>query len=147
MGNNIIQLKQINREEIEYLIRNLEGFEKSKALKQGLRDAGKVFQAGGRSRLKGRLKTDTGNLVKSFNTRVKRRKPGVLVGFTKKGAHAHLVDRGTDKRYWKTKTQKYVGKAKANYFWTETEQSDYPKAIDKLYVGIEKAVERINSRR
>jgi hypothetical protein len=33
-----------------------------------------------------------------------------------------------------------------NAFWGDTESQDYPKAMDKLYEGIEKAVNRINNR-
>lgn len=151
MSNNLIQLRQINREEIEYLIRNLNDFDKDKAIKQGLRDSGKVFETGGKSRLKSRLKSGskgvTGNLLKSFKTRVKRNKLGALIGFTKKGSHAHLIDKGTNNRYWKTKKRKYVGKNTPNLFWTDTKELDYPKAMNKVYDGIEKAINKISSRR
>lgn len=151
--NNFIEIRHINREEIEYLIRNLEDFEKDKALKGGLRSAGKVFLSGGKSRLKQSMKSGsrgvTGNLLRSFYVRVKKSKPGVLIGFKQGkdgGSHAHLIDRGTNKRYWKTKKRKYVGRVVATNFWSDTEVQDYPEAMDQLYSGIQRAVNRISNR-
>ncbi|MBF0577737.1 hypothetical protein [Dysgonomonas sp. GY617] len=151
--NNVIEIKQIDRGTINYLVRNLDDFGKDKAIKKGLGDAGKVFEKGGKGRLKRSMKSGsrgvTGNLLRSFNVRVKKSKPGVLVGFKQGkdgGSHAHLVDMGTTDRYWKTKSHKYVGKVKANHFWTDTEEQDYPKALETLYDGIERAVNRINNR-
>lgn len=151
--NNFIQIRHINKEDIDTLLRNLNDFEKDTAVKGGLKSAGNVFATGGKSRLRKRMKSSTGvtgNLLKSFQVRVKRSKPGVLIGFKQGkegGSHAHLIDRGTNKRYWKTKGRKYVGRVTATRFWSDTEAQDYPKAMDKLYMGIEKAVNRINNRR
>lgn len=152
--NNFIEIRHINREEVDYLVRNLKDFEKDKAVKGGLQSAGKVFLSGGKSRLRRSMKSGsrgvTGNLLRSFQVRVKRSKPGVLIGFKQGkegGSHAHLVDKGTSNRYWKTRTRKYVGSVKATNFWSDTEAQDYPKAMDSLYIGIEKAANRINSRR
>nr|DAM03165.1 MAG TPA: hypothetical protein [Caudoviricetes sp.] len=152
--NNFIEIKHINEGEVNYLVRNLEDFEKDKAIKSGLIGAGQVFRSGGRSRLRRTMKSGnrgvTGNLLRSFIVKAKRNKPGVLTGFKQGvggGSHAHLVDRGTAERYLKKKNNKSVGKVKPSFFWTDTESQDYPKAIDKLYDGIERAVERINNRR
>lgn len=151
--SSIFQIRQINREEINFLIQNLNDFEKDTALKGGLKAAGNTFMQGGKSRLKRRMKSGstgiTGNLLRSFQVRVKRNKPGVLIGFkqgNEGGSHASLIDRGTKDRYWKTKKRKYVGRVLPSLFWTDTETMDYPKAMDKLYLGIEKAVSRISSR-
>lgn len=151
--NNFIEIRHINKSEVEYLVRNLQDFEKDKALKGGLQSAGKVFEAGGKSRLKRSMKSGsrgvTGNLLRSFQVKVKRHKPGVLIGFKQgkdSGSHAHLVDRGTKQRYWKTKKQKNVGRVVPNNFWGDTESQDYPKAMDSLYIGIGKAVNRISNR-
>lgn len=151
--NNFIEIRHINHEEVDYLIRNLEDFEKDKAVKVGLKSAGKVFLSGGKSRLRQSMKSGsrgvTGNLLRSFKIKVKRSKPGVLIGFKQGkegGSHAHLIDRGTNKRYWKTRKRKYVGSVVATRFWSDTEAQDYPKAMDHLYMGIERAVNRINNR-
>lgn len=160
--NNFIEIRQIDRDAVSHLVRNLEDFEKDKAIKSGLGDAGNVFKTGGKSRLKRRMKSGskgvTGNLMRSFHVRVKKGKPGVLIGFkqgTGGGSHSHLVDRGTDERYWKARNyknkqgtyRKSTGRGIGNAFWIDTESQDHPKAMDKLYVGIERAVNRISSRR
>lgn len=151
--NNFIEIRHINREDVDYLVRNLKDFEKDKAVRGGLQSAGKVFLSGGKSRLRQSMKSGsrgvTGNLLRSFHVRVKRSKPGVLIGFKQGkegGSHAHLIDKGTNQRYWKTKKRKYVGRVVATNFWSDTEAQDYPKAMDQLYMGIERAVNRINSR-
>lgn len=149
--NKLFEIRQINRDEVNYLVRRLENFEKDKAIKYGLQSAGNVFKVGGKARLRSRRKRKgTGNLARSFIVRVKRSKPGVLIGFRQGkggGSHAHLVDKGTDKRYWKTKSKKYVGIMPANRFWSDTESQDSPKAMNELYNGIEKAANRITERR
>ncbi|WP_018109824.1 HK97 gp10 family phage protein [Bacteroides propionicifaciens] len=149
--DNMIKVKPINKDEIAYLVRSLENLEKDKAIKGGLSAAGKVLATRGRSRLRKRMKSGsrgvTGNLLKSLIVRVKKKKPGVLIGFKSSGPHAHLVDRGTKERYWKTKSKKSVGLVKPNRFWSDTEAMDYPAAIDKLYIGIERAVDKISNRR
>lgn len=144
----MIEVKQIDVDNINYLIRELTEFEKNKTIKRGLLDAGKVFQAGGKTRLRQRLsngKGRTGHLLNSFQIRVKKNKAGVLTGFNGGGRHSHLVDRGTKQRF--TKSGENRGKMPANRFWSDTESMDYPKAIDKLFLGLEKAIEKINNRR
>lgn len=150
----MIEVRQINKADIEFLVRNLRDFEKDKAIRVGLREAGNIFKSGGHKRLKSRMKSGdkgvSGNLLKSFNVRLKRRKLGMLVGFNQGkvgGSHAHLVDKGTVKRFWKTKSRKSVGQVIGNHFWYDTRSEDNPRAIDKLYTGIEEAVARITQRR
>lgn len=150
--NKFFEIKLIDRDNVNYLIRNLEDFEKDKAVRGGLSSAGSVFLSGGKSRLKSRMKSGSkgvkGNLLRSFQVRVKKNKPGVLIGFKQGvggGSHAHLVDKGTNERFW-IKKRKSTGRMPANRFWSDTEAQDYPKAMDKLYMGIEKAVNRINNR-
>jgi hypothetical protein len=152
-NDNWIQVTQIETDSMLYLIRNLENFEKDKAIRKGLGAAGAYLMSAGRTRLKRSMKSGsrgvTGNLLRSFKVRVKKWKPGVLVGFQQGeggGSHAHLVDRGTDERFWKTKSHKSTGRVIGNAFWSDTEAQDYPKAIDKIYEGIERAVNRVNNR-
>ena len=150
--NNLFEIHPINKDEINYLVRNLEDFEKDRAIKDGLKAAGNVFKVGGKERLRSRRKgKGTGNLARSFIVRVKRNKPGVLIGFKQGmdgGSHSHLVDRGTNERFYKTKKGKNrsTGKVIGNLFWSDTESQDYPKAANELYNGIEKAVTRISNR-
>ncbi|MCI1681444.1 MAG: hypothetical protein LKI39_02685 [Bacteroides sp.] len=86
--------------------------------------------------------------MSSFKSLVYRRYPGALVGFYRGpggGNHAHLVDRGTRKRpHPRTGTS---GIMPGNHFWTETFEQDSGKAKDKVLIGIQGCVNRINNRR
>lgn len=101
----MIKVSVVDRENVQYLVRNLEDFEKDKAVKSGLRAASNVFRVKGRSNLRSRLLhhgKQTNHLMNSFTTKVKRNKLGALAGFDRPGGnHAHLVDRGTKRRYTK----------------------------------------------
>jgi hypothetical protein len=150
--NNIIEIRQIDRGAIDYLVRNLENFESDRAIKSGLKAAGNIFASGGKNRLRQRMKCGsrgfTGNLLGSFQVRVKKSRPGVLAGFRQGkggGSHSYLIDRGTNERFW-DKNGKSTGRVTGNSFWSDTEAQDNPKAINKLYEGIERAVNRINNR-
>lgn len=157
-----IQIKMIDREAILFLVQELEDFEKDKALRSGLAAAANVFKVGGRRRLRQRMKNPlgkTGNLLRSFTTRVKKSKPGALSGFKggkEGGPHAKWLDKGTQERFYYTKKnhrKKSVGKIPGMasgfqlHFWDTTRNQDYPKAVDALYKGVERAVQRINDRR
>lgn len=144
----MIEVKQIDRENIQYLVDNLEDFEKDKAIKSGLRSAVNVFRVKGRANLRSRLLhhgKQTNHLMNSFTNRVKRNKLGALAGFDRPGGnHAHLVDAGTKIR--KTKDGINRGVMPANFFWSDTKTSEEDKAMNALYQGVQKAVQRINSR-
>ena len=114
----MIQVPTIDRENIQYLIRNLEDFEKDKAVKSGLRAAVNVFRVKGRSNL----------------------------GFERPGGnHSHLVDQGTKKRY--TNTGKSRGSMPGNRFWNDAGHTEENRAMQAIYQGVQKAVQRINERR
>ncbi|MEG0464650.1 hypothetical protein [Bacteroides sp.] len=147
-----IEIRVIDREAMIHLVQGLENFEKDKALQSGLRAGATVFQRGGMRRLKQRMKNPKGvkgNLLRSFTVRVKRSKLGALSGFKygdNGGGHSWLLDMGTDKRSHK-KTGKSTGVGPALRYWTDTREQDYPTAINKMYDGIERAVNRITGRR
>lgn len=143
----MIEVKQIDIDNINDLVRELTEFEKNKAIRSGLLAAGQVLKAGGKKRLSERLsngKGHTGHLLNSFQVRVKKNKAGVLTGFNGGGRHSHLVDKGTKERFLKSGESR--GKMPANRFWSDTESMDSKKAIDKLFIGLEKAIEKINNR-
>lgn len=150
----MIQIRTIDRENIIYLVDRLETFEKDKAIKSGLRAAVNVFRVRGRSNLRSRLLhhgKQTGHLMNSFTTRVKRNKLGALAGFDRPGGnHSHLVDAGTKVRTTTGKKSVRAGVSRglmpANRFWGDAKVSEEKKAMDALYAGIERAVQRINDR-
>ena len=144
----MIEIKQIDQENIQYLVNSLGDFEKDKAIKSGLRSAVNVFRVKGRANLRSRLLhrgKQTNHLMNSFTNRVKRNRLGALVGFDRPGGnHSHLVDSGTKVR--KTKSGANRGIMPANYFWSDTKVSEESKAMNALYQGVQRAVQRINNR-
>ena len=144
----MIEVKQIDRENIQYLVDNLEDFEKDKAIKSGLRSAVNVFRVKGRATLRSRLLyhgKQTNHLMNSFTNRVKRNKLGALAGFDRPGGnHSHLVDAGTKIR--RTKSGANRGIMPANNFWSDTKVSEESRAMSALYQGVQRAVQRINNR-
>lgn len=144
-----MEVKVIDRESIIFLVQELENFEKDKAIKKGLGAAARVFLQAGKQTLRARMKRrrgSTGNLLSSFTVRVKKSKPGALSGFKwPQGNHAHLVDMGTVARFKKNGAS--TGIMPANRFWTDTKQTEGSRALDRLYKGVEEAVNLINQRR
>lgn len=136
--------------QVQYLVQNLDDFEHDKALKAGLRKGVNVFRVKGRSNLRERLMghgRQTGHLMNSFTTRVKRNKAGALAGFDRPGGnHAHLVDLGTVRRKTK-KTKADRGVMPGNRFWSDALKSEESKAMNAVYEGVKQAVERLNERR
>jgi len=158
----MIEVKQIDRESITHLVQGLDDFEKDKSINQGLKAGGDVIKMEGKRNLRKVMRKPkgvTGNLLRSFHVRTKRHKLGVLIGFKRSnknmiiggGNHAHLVDRGTDRR--ETKGYKSLpagldrGIMKPTHFWLDTEAQAGDKAIEEVYTGVERAINRIKNRR
>lgn len=146
---DIINVKQLDISNIQYLVSGLEDFEKDKAVRQGLYSGGSVLLRGGVMRLKMRMKTPAGrkgNLIKAFRVRVKRNKLGVLSGFGyPEGRHSWLLDQGTGIR--RTKNYARRGHGPALRYWEDTRTQDGSKAMEYIERGIEKAVQRIKDRK
>lgn len=144
----MIELKEIRKEDVIYLVNELEEFDKDRAIRFGLKRAVNIFRVKGRSNLRERLLhhgKQTNHLMNSFTTRVKRNKLGALAGFDRPGGnHAHLVDQGTVRRYSR---KGYRGVMPANRFWEDTKKTEEPKAMRAVYEGVQEAVKRINERR
>jgi hypothetical protein len=126
--------------------------ETRKEVKDGLKEAGKFLIKRGKERLKARLimprKDRTGNLLKSFKHRIKKKNAGVLVGFRNKGKnsgnHSWLVSEGTKPR--KTSKGYNRGSVRPNNFWSDTRNQDSPKAMNIIMDHIEQAIESIKRR-
>lgn len=142
-----IQITEADRENIVWLVKQLDDFEKDKVIRGGLLAAAGVYKAVGRRLLKARMKRPegvNGNLLKSFHRRVKRRRLGVLAGFNlPEGSHAHLVDQGTTLRQTKTHD---TGMMPALYFWKDARQSD-ARAIERISEAVRKKIQQINEKR
>lgn len=152
-SGNAISVDFEGVENLDAALRGLENIEKEKAVKDGLRRGGAYLIRQGRKRLRRKLHTDRkhqyreagrkpGNLQTSFVNRVKKYKPGVIVGFKRpEGSHSHLVDLGTGQR--ETHAGKGRGEMPGIKFWSDTREHDTDTALGYAMEGIEKAAIRI----
>lgn len=141
---------------IQYLIRNLEIFEQNKALREGLRDAARIFEREGRSNLlSAATGVASGEMLRGVSSRIRvsrKASEPTVVGFRRpRGNLAHLVDLGTKERFYKkigkNGKRKSVGRMPANYFFTDARIEGEKPAMDAIYDGIQRAIDRINSGR
>ena len=108
-----------------------------------------VIVSQGKSNLLMRNKVRTGNLSHSWTIRVYPKKAMAKGGFTKKGAAAHLVDRGTGVRY--TKSGAYRGSvSKGNpntgsMFYTDAVHTKANDAIQTLERAVLAEINRLVS--
>lgn len=144
----MFKAKIIGKEQIEGFVQGLKDIDKDKAINQGLKKGGLVLSRGGKRRLTSSMKNPigrTGNLLKSFNVRTKRKKLGVLIGFKRPiGNHSHLLDKGTNDRY--TAKGFNRGSVQSTKFWTDTKNSDMANASNEIFNGIKVAVSKIKNR-
>lgn len=142
---------------IEHITRGLSQFEKNNAIREGLSEAAKIFEAYGRvnyvDRLEGRY--STGQTLRSFRVRVNMGRhsaggPMSATGFARDtGYKAHWIDLGTEDRYYTTKRgkKKSVGRMKGNYFFDDAREEGERPAMDAIYDGIQRAIDSIKNGR
>lgn len=149
-------VKIIGEDRINAMLQELNDIDTNKSIKAGLRKGLNILRKGGLKRLKSRMKSPsgvTGNLVKSFNVRVKKNKLGGLAGFGMVSdtygnhiiaRHAHLVDLGTAER--ERQNGGPTGKMPALNFWTDTRNDDMDNAVGEVLKGTEQAILKIMSK-
>ena len=147
------EVKIIGEDRINAMIQELNDIDTNKSIKAGLRKGLNILRQGGLKRLKSRMKSPsgvTGNLVKSFNVRIKKNKLGGLAGFGMVSdtdgnhiiaRHAHLVDLGTAER--ERQNGGSTGKMPALNFWTDTRNDDMDNAVGEVLKGTEQALIKI----
>lgn len=141
--------------ELQRILGNISEVDKRQAIINTLRLATRDIVAGGKRNLASRNKKKTGNLSKSFKTSSSKKKVVAYAGFSRsgihKGNHAHLVDRGTVKRW--TKKGYYRGSVSKNQpqkgtnFWTDSVMAQGPKAMENLKDTIYNELAKITNRR
>lgn len=149
-------VKIIGEDRINAMLQELNDIDTNKSIKAGLRKGLNILRQGGLKRLKSRMKSPsgvTGNLVKSFNVRVKKNKLGGLAGFGMVSdtdgnhiiaRHAHLVDLGTAER--ERQNGGSTGKMPSLNFWTDTRNDDMDNAVGEVLKGTEQAILKIMSK-
>ena len=140
---------------LQQILGNISDVDKRMAITNTLKRATRNIVLGGKKNLASRNKVKSGNLSKSFKTTSSRNRVVAYAGFSRSGAnkgnHAHLVDRGTTKRW--TKKGRYTGSVskgqpnKGTNFWTDSVMAQGPKAMENLKETIFKELAKITSRR
>lgn len=114
----------------------------AKAISEGL-DV--ILRQGKANLAASNIKTRTGNLKGSFTKLTNKTKLYGYAGFKRpQGAAAHLLDRGTKKRY--TKTGANRGSVTGNYFWTKAVEMKKEEAQRELMDSVEKTIQNIINR-
>ena len=140
---------------LQQILGDISDVDKRMAITNTLKRATRNIVLGGKKNLASRNKVKSGNLSKSFKTTSSRKRVVAYAGFSRSGAnkgnHAHLVDRGTTKRW--TKKGRYTGSVskgqpnKGTNFWTDSVMAQGPKAMENLKETIFKELAKITSRR
>jgi len=152
-----ILIELLRFDEVEKAVDELKTVaEKNEATNQGFKEAGRFLIRKGKLRLRQRMKSGaggvTGNLLRSFSYRIKKRsnKLGVIIGFKRSksesalGYHAHLVSEGTRQRF-NSKGQNR-GRVTPNFFWSDTKKSDIDQARLLVMQGIQTSINIIKRR-
>lgn len=138
------------------MMKKMDKIEANRYVKSGLKSGIELILQQGRSNLAQRNNVKTGNLKKSLSRTV--RKTAAIAGFKRThtsaqgskisgGNHAHLIDRGTQKRW--TKARHYTGsisKSRPNQgslFWTDAVEGQGPKALRQLTEAVYDAMNNI----
>lgn len=154
-GNMSFTFSESEFNELQRILGDISEVDKRQAIVNSLKRSTRNMVAGGKRNLSARNNKKTGNLSRSFKTSSSKKKVVAYAGFNRsgqnKGNHAHLVDRGTVKRW--TKKGYYRGSVSKNQpqkgtnFWTDSVMSQGPKAMENLKQTIYKELEKITTRR
>jgi hypothetical protein len=141
--------------ELQRMLEGIANVDQKQAIINSLKRSTRNMIIGGKANLTSRNKVKKGNLSKSFRASSSKKKVVAYAGFNRSGAHkgnhAHLVDRGTDKRW--TKKGAYRGSIskgtpnKGSMFWTDSVMAQGPKAMENLKNTIYQELEKITRRR
>lgn len=152
-GDLTIVLDERQYRDLMSRLEGLANVDKRKAIAGALKNGMQVIMNKGKANLR---MTDLhtgkrGNLKSSFAIKLDRKKSISYAGFKRpKGAAAHLVDRGTTRRYTKKGAYRGTVQKKGAYtgslFWTNAVASEGYKAavtlVDTIYDEVQKIMSR-----
>lgn len=147
-GKLTLTLDPASLAETQRTLSVLSEIEQDAVVKKGLSDAGGVIRRETSKNIRSRVKTHTGNLIKSLSKRSRKidKQPRVYVGFKRpKGAVSHLLDKGTRERF--TKKGYYRGRVRPMRFQTDSVERKGEAALNTLAESIKISVQRITNRR
>ena len=156
-GNFTITLNERDYQALQKKFTQAAKIDKHHTIKSALDEGISYIKDAGKSNLAARNKVVSGNLKRSLSKRVK--KSAAYAGFKRStknnkiggGNHAHLIDRGTDKRY--TRKGAYRGSiSKGNpnvgsSFWTDAVITEGPRAENTLMNGVYETISKIMDNR
>ena len=154
-GEFTITLDEADYRHVMTQLEKLSELEKQAVVQRGLQEGVNIIVKEGRKNLKNRLSTDPvnvakrkGNLIKSIGTKTVKKKMKGYGGFRRPGGNAaHLVDRGTEKRW--TKKGAYRGSVSkgspntGNRFWTDAFQAKKDEAAMELMESIRISIQKL----
>ena len=153
---------------LQRMLGDISEVDKRQAIINSLKRGTRNMVRGGKRNLASRnqvtqKKKKGGHLHKSFKTTSSKKKVVAYAGFARSGEnvgnHAHLVDRGTVKRWALTRNGKPLKKPayrghvsknapkKGSMFWTDAVMSQGPKAMENLKNTIYKELVKITNRK
>lgn len=139
---------------LQAAVKDMEKIDGNQAILNSLSVGMKQLTQKGKNNLNIENHVKTGNLRRSIGQSKQKKKMSVYGGFKRGkggGNHAHLVDRGTTKRW--TKKGYYRGSVSKNApytgskFWTKAVESEGPKIMDRTMIAINKEIEKIIRKR
>lgn len=125
---------------------DLSSLEREAIIAKGIQEGLKmVVQQGKQNLASSGIKVRKGNLSHSFKVLTRKKDLKGYAGFSRpKGAAAHLLDKGTKKRY--TKTGANRGTIQPSWFWTNAVKDKSGKAQQELMESVRKSIENIMKR-
>lgn len=150
-----IELDEKDYQKMLSILRGMSEVDQAAAIQYALKQGMQVIVNAGKSNLSSRNNVVSGNLKRSFSIKANKKKAYSLGGFRRSsrkenisgGNHAHLVDRGTAKRW--TKSGAYrgsVSRGNPNHgtlFWTDAVESQGPAALSRLMDAVYDAIGKI----
>jgi hypothetical protein len=154
-GNFSFTFNEREYQDLQRILGDIADVDKRQAITNSLRRTTRNMVQGGKRNLASRNKKKTGHLSKSFKTTSSKKKVVAYAGFSRsgenKGNHAHLVDRGTVKRW--TKKGYYRGSVSKSSpktgtkFWTDSVMVQGQKGMQNLNNTIYQELAKITRRR
>lgn len=150
-GDLSITINEKDYQRLEQALQGLSDVDKSNAVANGLKQGMQIIANAGKSNLQSRNKTKTGNLLRSIGIRVAKSKRRSYSGFKRPaGAHSHLVNFGSARRWIKSGAYRGSVSKRAPYtgtkFWSDAVEQNKVAAVNKLMDAIIKEMGRVTSR-
>lgn len=149
------ELNERDYQELQRILTGVSNVDQRKTILGALKQGAMAIARVGKKNLKSKNKKKSGNLLGSITTKTLKKFSAAYAGFKRSGArkgnHAHLVDRGTAKRWTKkgayrgsvSKASPYTG----TRFWTTAVKTEGPTAMRRVTEVIYDELYKITKRK